>query len=243
MNYRRFAYAAVIVAVLSGCGGNSSITYNSAPVFYSGTVTVANTGYFQPGTAPAIANVVPGQAVTITAWAPPVTLTITDDTSFAVLSSNGVIVKGVLQQTDTPGQISFTFLNGTSSIATGTLTKHSLPTLGPVATVPPPGNYSGTLLIVGNGQARSCGTVSATVFSSGQWQADASEGGGWVGDGIFDGQFLSNGTLASANMINNGSVYVQSNAPQFSFDGKTLIVKYDDLALAPGSCWMTLTAG
>ena len=227
--------------LIVGCGGNSRISYSASPLYYRGTVTIANTGYLSPGTATAIADVTPGQDLSIVAMGPTTSATITNDKSFAVLVSNGVIVKGKMEETDSPGSLSFNFLNGSSVLVSGTLSNHSFPTLGKTASVPPAGNYNGDLLVVSNGHARSFGTVTSIMDSAGNWTAFTNEQGGWIGDAVVSGQFMPNATVSGTTLVSNGSVIVEQTDPAYSFDGKTLIINIGGLFLGPGGCWLTLT--
>ena len=98
-------------------------------------------------------------------------------------------------------------------------------------------------VLVGDGYDVALGRVTdAFVSEGGLFTAPSGGGGGWVSNGIFSGTFDGAGRLTDGTLFVNGAVMGQPIAPQYSYDGTTLIVKYDSLALEPGSAWLVLTA-
>lgn len=228
-------------AMLLGCGGSGSSSNNSAidPGYYRGTFNVTSDGWIN-GAAPMFIDLVSQTEFTGEALSDTYYVTVSNTAEGAWLN-DGTIVQGDVTVTKTVAGFDFTFTNGSSVTASGQLSAAVLPALGSAASVPEAGNWEGELLVVSQGRAKSFGTVTATIDSSGNLTALTRGGRQFVNDGIFSGKFESDGTLSGATLFAAGQIYTQSPAPVYSNDGTTIIARFDKLALDNASCWLTLT--
>jgi hypothetical protein len=211
------------------------------PGFYKGAVTIQNLGGAN-GTGILAADVASASDIQAFGRTESQYVTIVKSGSSATLDVGGVISSGDLITTQTGDGFSFVFQDGATIYAFGTLTRNSLPSLGTQISIPPAGNFAGDMTVVSNGVLKGYGPAAATVGSDSTWVAQANGAPAWVGNGTFTGKFETDGTLSNASLIVGGQIYTQGNpSPRYSWDGKTLIVRYDQLVLETGTAWLVLT--
>jgi hypothetical protein len=239
--------AALGAAFSAGCGGGGENPVippadTLQPGFYRGTVTFADSGSLPTGTVPVIADIQADGTYSVNAYAPPSSFRFDSDGTAGTLVSTGSVLNGTVTDSFTTGTFTFQFSNEGTEIASGNLTKADLPTLGTQTTLPPSGVYQGELLIVSNGRAVAVGRVNeGFVTETGDFTASVGGGGEWTQNGTFAGKLDGSGTLTGGVLLSGGGTISQTVAPQYSYDGTTLIVKYDNLRLENGSAWLILT--
>ncbi len=224
---------------LAGCGGSSSSSSSNnsiAPGFYRGVFEVVSDGWIN-GAAPMFVDVEDrnnfrGEALS--------------DSYYAVLIHSpkgsflheGIAVEGSLSVTKTATGFNFIFTNGSGIDASGELQPAPLPELGGTASVPEAGNYIGKFLMVREGRARSMGTVEASVDGDGNFTGFTEGGSVIFIDPLFAGKFEADGTLSGAQILSQGNTYTMGIPPAYSYDGITLIAKYE---FDGNEFWLTLT--
>lgn len=236
MTWPNSLFALCTAIFLAGCGGSSSTNNTIAPGFYRGTFEVASDGWIN-GAAPMFVDLENRQNFRGEAMADSYYVVVNHSPKGSFLVG-GAVVEGDLTVTKTPTGFSFTFSNGFGTTATGELQPTPLPELGQTASIPEAGNYRGEFLMVREGRARSMGKVDATVDGDGVLSG-VSEGGSVVFvDPLFTGRFEDKGTLSGAQIFSQGNIYSMETAPAYSYDGSTLIVKYE---YDGNEFWLTLT--
>jgi hypothetical protein len=70
--------------------------------------------------------------------------------------------------------------------------------------------------------------------------ARASGGGAWIENGFYFGYLQPDGTVSEAFVMTNGTVIGQEPPTVYSFDGTTLVVRFDSLPLEPASAWLIM---
>ncbi len=232
------------LCVLQGCCGNGTGAQEAIPPgYYRGTATIpfpdANSG---PDTVPLIADVAANGDVEAHGRSANRQIDLYRVGSAATMILDGsVVFSGSLVTVAREGGFTFEFRDGATVWAHGSVDGAQLPQLGSQVIVPYQGNYRGDFVIVSEGRARGYGIVSATFDDMGNWVASASGGGEWFGSGLLAGRFEPDGTVSNALISVQGQIIPQSIPPGYSFDGSTLIVRYDNIRLESGSIWLTLT--
>lgn len=247
MRIVRAVAASISLGLLLGCGGSgSTITPSNVPAFYKGAITVFNVHGILPGTSAIAANVTESNSIqgfirgSNSQFPYPLWGLLSTRGKQGSLLDAGTQIGGTTSTSLGNDSLSFKLSEAGTTIATGTLTKTPLPTLGGSATVPPQGTYNGDAIQVKNGALVGYGNVTSTVDAVGNWNAPTDMIGAGVSGGVFGGAFSSAGTISQTSIAGNGVVLVQDIPAPYSFDGKTLIVRIDYLA-QPGVCWLVMT--
>jgi hypothetical protein len=113
-----------------------------------------------------------------------------------------------------------------------------VPAVDSTASIPPEGDYSGASYVFSHGRLASFGPASLHVDASGGASGQIPHEG-WTGAGLFFGTFADDATVHDASLLATG-VIGQEPAPPYSFDGTTLTLRLDNLALMPGTCFAVL---
>jgi hypothetical protein len=238
MRGRFFAAGLVGALLLAGCGGGGQVGEVSiAPGYYRGTLEIPGNSQVVGGSATMVADVAANGDFTAHAQSLPVQARVTKTGATGSIATQGTTIMGSARETVQGNQIGFTLQNGSGVVARGTMTPAQLPQLGTEVSLPPSGNYGGEVLVVDNGHVRAFSQASAHIDGSGNLSVTAGLGD-W-GDNLF-GRVEANGTLSGAMVFHNGSITLEDTPPPYSFDGTTLIIRYDNLALAPGSAWIVV---
>lgn len=234
----RLALAISIAWAAVGCGGNTPLTYNPAPLYYRGKLTLLSNAA-GVGTAPIAASVIPGVGFTAFAYTPPISATITKrnptDRVTAVL--NETVVNGPIQEVDGPNSLSFTILSGHTEVATVSMTRQSPPSLGSAILIPPTLTVTGEQLFFGAQGLTGLGTASAQVLSNGSFAVSAAPDN--YDFYIYTGQFNADGTISNPTLVEDGGVTIPWGTSRYSFDGKTLIIRWGDPSQGPYITWLT----
>jgi hypothetical protein len=227
--------------IVCGCAGNGAgSTQHPSAGFYRGTLNFHGAAKLPPGATPIVADVEANGFFVSWGRSPALVATMVNRQTDDVLMAHEATMVGTYVIEPSGNSLSFSFLLGTEVAATGTLTLSPPPALGSNVTVPPAGAYRGELVVFSEGRAKAYGLVDATVESDGSWHAAGQGGGNWVPNGHFFGRFEENGTLSDALISCDAGLITQHTPPVYSFDGATLVVRYDTLPLQPASCWITL---
>jgi len=154
---------------------------------------------------------------------------------------NNLYRDATVQVRSDPSGVTLTVKNGFVLLATATLGSSDLPTYGSATLLPPSGSYHGEIVVVSNGHVRGFGTVAATIDESRSWVAFIRGGGAWIDDGLCVATIQPDGVVENASLFMGGQIINQSPPLSYTFDGSTLVLRYDQLALEPGSCWFIMT--
>lgn len=236
-------YSSIVAGALlvAGCGGSSSSGGSASiePGYYRGTFDITSDGG-PNGAGPMFLDVVDrnnweGEAKSDTYYFK------VGNTPDGAFLNGGVVITGEATVNETSTGFTFTFSNGSSVTATGELTPAALPSLDALATVPPTNEFVGEFLVVAAGRAKTMGTVTASVDGSGNLTAQLDGGMGFINDGIFAGKFEANGTMSGAAYI-AGTVITQSIPPTYSWNGTALKIRFENLLLEGGTCWLILNS-
>ena len=146
---------------------------------------------------------------------------------------NGSTWTGPCHTEITNGKIEFSDWNGSIPMVSGSLQLTGMPLLATDTAHPPSGSYSGFYYVIGaNGLAAFGSLLSASVSPNQTFAVSA--------DSQFFGTFGDNHAITNSTLINGGQVITEST-PQYSFDGTTLVMRFDQNLLMPETEWIVLT--
>jgi hypothetical protein len=227
------------LVLLSGCAGSAELTPAGPRAdYYSGTLTFLASSPFGSSVSDVIANQGPEGIELLSTY--PSVATLSPSAEGYFLQAMGAVLPVDLHSTATSSGLRLLISSEGQAMAIAELAAASFPHLGQITNVPAAGHYEGEFLVISNGKPFGFGTVAADVAGDGTWNAITSGVGAWLdGTGFFGGAFQPSGALREGYLLINGS-YINQADPRFSFDGETLIVRYDQLPLEPGSIWMTV---
>lgn len=229
----------LILAILAGCAG-SGVGGGVAADFYRGTAQSAGSKYLPAGTGTIVFDF-----PVDTLWQANGEV---GGVQFKVGSGPGGDMIGIGVSTFpgdltiTPAGVNYvaTFKIDGETIFTATVSPAQLPALGTTTAVPPGGSYEGEYYTTLGGRIRGVGTMTATIGPAGQLAAVTVEGLDLPVGSSFTGTLQTGGAVADAFVSLNGSTLIPDTAPVFSFDGETLIVRYDWLGPETTSQWLVL---
>lgn len=244
VNSRLPIVALASALLIVGCGGNSgsSIKPPDTPRagFYRGILTIAPGGaVFGEGTQEFFADV--SENGDFTGTSPGLGLSSAATGADLTLVSNGVVLTGKVKTTKTADGFSFAFLNGDTLIATGSLAPSTLPTVGNQTLTPPAGTYDGEIFVVANGRFSAYGKVNQlTIDAEGTLSGLTSLDSGYANSPIIQAHVQPGGELSDGILVSQGSIISQFTPPKYSFDGRTLIIRFSNLLLEPGEAYLVV---
>ncbi len=228
--------------LLAGCGGKGVQLPAIPPGFYRGTITFEDVPGLVPGTAPIAADVQANGDFNAYAVSATVLADIVKQGSSGTIVFNNLYQEATIQVSPFQNAVTFTVRNGFVLLATGTLARSDLPTYGSATLLPPSGSYHGEILVVSNGHMRGFGTVVATIDESRSFVASIRGGGAWINGGLCVATIQPDGVVENAFLVMGGGQIINQSPPtSYTFDGSTLVLRYDQIALEPGSCWLIMT--
>ena len=237
----RVVFGLLMGVLLAGCGGKGVLLLAIPPGFYRGTITFEDVPGLVPGTAPIVADVQANGDINAYAVSATVLADIIKQGSSGSMVVNNLYRDATVQVRSDPSGVTLTVKNGFVLLATATLGSSDLPTYGSATLLPPSGSYHGEIVVVSNGHVRGFGTVAATIDESRSWVAFIRGGGAWIDDGLCVATIQPDGVVENASLFMGGQIINQSPPLSYTFDGSTLVLRYDQLALEPGSCWFIMT--
>jgi len=240
MNRRYFTLATLCAGLIVGCGGNTSLTYQSPSQYYRGTFTLKKVKYYAPGSATMVANVTPGVGFKAYTWGTNFAASITrwNKSREGYIAFSDMYEFGAFEEKDTPNGTEFSFIQNSTVIATGTMRRAQVPSLGTSVSIPPKGLFGGEQLSFGNGGVTGIGTINGAVLPTGEFSATTS-----TSDSVytFTGTFQADGTILHAVIYANGTALSPFQAPTYSYDGKTIIIKWAYVDQPLDGYWLTMT--
>jgi|GEM_PF-2075634 len=228
--------------VLSGCGGSTSASsvVTQAPSYYAGTVQINSIGSIPAGTAPIVTTDQPTGNMSLYFWDPAFSGSIGKSGSLGALVEAATRELGTMNVTPGNNSFSFSLVQNVTTIATATLSLQPGPALSHNVSVPPSGTYSGKLLVYNQVGICDFGSATGTIDSNGRWNAKGYTMGFWLGEGTFSGLFTPVGSLTDLTLSTYLTTTSSSPAP-YSFDGKQIVIRLDNILLKPGTGWLILT--